>query len=411
MTNVGRWTAIAAGIVILIGAGRAVGQDWPQWRGPNRDGKTTGFVPPQSWPKELTRKWNVPVGLGDSTPALVGDKLFTFGRQGAYEVIRCLDVADGRELWKEIYPAEMIAEGPSAQHPGPRSSPIVVDGKVCTLGLGAILSCLDAASGKVLWRKQSAADYLDTPCRFESSMSPIAVDGMCIVHVGDGEKGAIVAFDLTDGAAKWRFTGDAPAPSSPVLMTADGVRQLVTITDKQIIGVSLADRSLLWQVPFKARPVNSTTPIVAGQTVIVTGWEVGTLAIKIAGQGGKFTAEQVWANTNVLAGGAFSTPVLRDGLLFGYANAKFVCLSAETGQVLWADKMAHGHTAAIVDAGSCLMALALNGDLCVYEPTDKQYMQLARYKMGEPEFWAHPIVAGKRIFIRDKDSVTLWTLE
>lgn len=411
MTNIGR-LMVAAGIVTLAAGANVIGQDWPQWRGPNRDGKVGGFVAPQSWPKELTRKWNVPVGLGDSTPALVGDRLYAFGRQGMYEVIRCLDAIDGRELWKEIYPAEMIAEGPSAKHPGPRSSPVVVDGKVCALGVGAILSCLDAASGKVLWRKQSAADYLDTPCRFETSMSPIVVDGMCLVHVGDAEQGAIVAFDLADGTAKWKFAGGAPAPSSPVLMTADGVRQLVTITDKHLIGVSLADRSLLWQVPFKARPVNSTTPVIAGQTVIVTGWEVGTLAIRIARQGSGFTAEQVWTNTNVLAGGAFTTPVLRDGLLFGYStNAKFVCLNAETGQVLWADTFAHGHTAAIVDAGSCLIALALNGDLCVYEPTDKQYMELARYKVGEPEFWAHPIVAGKRIFIRDKDSVTLWTME
>lgn len=411
MMKFGRLTA-AATIVVLAVGGSVIGQDWPQWRGPNRDGKAGGFIAPQSWPKELTRKWNVPVGLGDSTPALVRDRLYTFGRQGMYEVVRCLDAADGRELWKETYFAEPIAEGPSAKHPGPRSSPVVVDGKVCTLGVGAILSCLDAASGKVLWRKQTAADYLDTPCRFETSTSPIVVDGMCIVHVGNGEQGAMVAFDLADGTAKWKRAGDAPAPSSPVLMTVDGVRQLVTITDKHLIGVSLADRSLLWQVPFKARPVNSTTPVIAGQTVIVTGWEVGSLALKIARQGDRFNAEQVWTNTHVLAGGAFTTPVLRDGLLFGYStNAKFVCLSAETGQVLWSDTLAHGHTAAIVDAGSCLIALALNGDLCVYEPSDKQYTELARYKVGEPEFWAHPIVAGKRIFTRDKDSVTLWTVE
>ncbi len=410
MTNVGR-LMMAAGIVMLAAGTNVVGQDWPQWRGPNRDGKASGFTPPQSWPKELTRKWNVPVGLGDSTPALVGDRLYTFGRQGMYEVIRCLDAADGRELWKETYFAEMVAEGPSSRHPGPRGSPVVVDGKVCTLGVGAILSCLDAASGKVLWRKQSAADYLDTPCRFETSMSPLVVDGMCIVHVGGDGQGAIVAFDLADGTAKWKFAGDAPAPSSPVLMTVDGVRQLVTITEKQVIGVSLADRSLVWQVPFKARPVNSTTPVVVGRTVIVTGREMGTLAIKVAGQDGKFTAEQVWANTDVQAGASFTTPVLRDGLLFGYANAKLVCLSAETGQVLWADTVARGNSAAVIDAGSCLMALTLNGELSVYEPNDKQYTELARYKVGEPEIWAHPIVAGKRIFIRDKDSVTLWTME
>lgn len=401
----------AAGIVILVSVGGALADDWPQWRGPNRDGKLSAFVAPQSWPKELTQKWKVPVGVGDSSPALVGNRLYAFGRREADEVVSCIDADSGKILWQEVYPAQFVVTGPSSRHPGTRSSPIVVDGKVCVLGVGGILSCLDAATGKVLWRKQSATDYLDTPYQFESSMSPIVVDGMCVVYIGGKGQGAMIAFDLADGQAKWKYTGDAPSPSSPVIMTVGGVRQIVTITEKQVIGVSLADRALLWQVPFKAKPVNSTTPVIDGQTVIVTGQGMGTLAIKVAGQDGKWTAEQVWANGDAQAGSSFTTPVLRDGLLFGYANAKLMCLSAQTGQVLWADTLARGRSTAIIDAGSCLMALTLDGELCVYQPSEKQYTEWARYKVGDPEIWAHPLVAGKRIFIRDKDSITLWTLE
>jgi outer membrane protein assembly factor BamB len=313
-------------------------------------------------------------------------------------------------LWQEVYPAQFVVTGPSSRHPGTRSSPVVADGKVCVLGVGGILSCLDATTGKVLWRKQSAADYLDTPYQFESSMSPIVIDGMCLVYIGGKGQGAIIAFDLADGQAKWKYVGDAPSPSSPVIMTVAGVRQIVAITEKQVIGVSLTDRSLLWQVPFKARPVNTTTPVVAGQTVIVTGQGMGTLAIKVAGQDGKFTAEQVWTNSDAQAGSSFTTPVLRDGLLFGYANTKLICLSAQTGQVLWADTVARGQGAAVIDAGSCLMALTVNGELSVYQPSEKQYTELAHYKVGDPEIWAHPIIAGKSIFIRDKDSVALWTM-
>ncbi len=411
MMSAGRLAAIVAGIVILAGAGHVFAQDWPQWRGPDRDGKLSGFVPPQSWPKELTRKWKVAVGVGDSSPALVGDKLYTFGRQEDNEVMSCIDAVTGKILWQEVYPSQFVVTGVSSRHPGTRSSPVVADGKVCVLGVGGILSCVDAATGKVLWRKQSAADYLDIAHQFESSMSPIIVDGLCVVYVGGKGQGALIAFDLASGHAKWKYTGDAPAPSSPVIMIVEGTKQIVTINEKQVIGISLADQTLLWQVPFKARPVNTTTPVIDGQTVYVTGQGMGTLAIKVVKKEGKFAAESVWTNSDTQAGSTFTTPVLRDGLLFGYAATKLLCLSAQTGKLLWADTAARGPSAAIVDAGSCLMALAVNGELAIYLPSDKQYMELARYKVGDPEIWAHPIVAGKSIFIRDKDSVALWTME
>lgn len=410
MTYADRSRAMLVTIMVLVGVGSVLGQDWPQWRGPNRDGKLSGFVAPGSWPKELTQKWKVPLGIGDSSPALVGGKLYVFGRQDANEVIRCLDAVSGKVLWRDSYPAQLVVTGPSSRHPGTRSSPVVVDGRLCALGVGGILSCLDATSGKVLWRKQSPGDYMDTACRFESSMSPIVVDGVCIAYIGGKGQGAIVAFDLASGQAKWKYTGDAPAPSSPVVATIEGTRQIVTINEKAVVGVSLADQTLLWQVPFKARPVNTTTPVIDGQTVYVTGQGMGTLAIKVAKKDGKFAAEPIWTNNDSQAGSTFTTPVLRDGLLFGFAATKLNCLDAKTGKVLWADTANRGQGAAVVDAGSCLIALTVNGELSVYLPSDRQYTELAHYKVGDPELWAHPVVAGKSIFIRDKEAVTSWTM-
>lgn len=411
MTNVWALKVAVAGIMIAAGVGSVAAQDWPQWRGPNRDGKLAGFVSPQNWPKELTWKWKVAVGKGDSTPALVAGRLYAFGRFDANEVVRCLDAATGNVLWQDTYPANFMPDGPSSSHPGPRATPAVADGKVCVLGVGAILSCLDAATGKLLWRKQSDADYLGTPCRFESSTSPMIVDGLCITHVGGDGKGSLIAFDLATGQPKWVYRGDGAAPASPVLMTVDGDRHIVTFTETSLIGVRLADRTLAWQVPFQAKPANSTTPVIDGSTVIVTGQGVGTLAFKVARKDGGFTASPLWSNTDARAGSYFTTPVLRDGLLFGYLNSKLACLSARTGEILWSDTTARGHTAALVDAGACLMALSLKGDLVVYRPADTQYVELACYKVAEPELWAHPVIAGKNIYIRDADSITLWTIE
>jgi outer membrane protein assembly factor BamB len=411
MKNICKSIIVIATVIILIYGTSGWAQDWPQWRGPNRDGKLAGFVPPATWPKALNQKWTVPVGLGDSSPALVGGKLYTFGRQDADEIIRCIDPASGKVLWQEVYPAQFVATGPSGSHPGPRSSPVVVDGKICALGIGGILSCLDAATGKLLWRKQSAADYLDTPYQFESSMSPIVVDGTCIVYIGGKDQGALIGFDLNSGQAKWKYTGNAPSPSSPVIMTVDGVTQIVTINEKEVIGVSLNDHSLLWSVPFKSRPVNSTTPVINGQTVYVTGQEVGMLAIKVTHRAGNFEAETLWLNSDAQTGSPFTTPVLREGLLFGHAANKLICLHAQTGQVLWTDASLPGRAASIVDAGSCLIALGIKGEMSIYQPSGKQFIESARYQVGAPEIWAHPIISGNSIFIRDKESVTLWTIE
>src|SRR2546422_531974 len=155
-----RWVVVvAAGFgMFSVAAGAA---DWPQWRGPNRDNKVEGFIAPATWPKELTKKWTVKVGYGDASPVLVGDKLYVFTRQGGDEVLSCLDAGSGKELWKDKYAAKevtgaAIKVGPRPGHPGPRSTPTVAEGKICTFGASGVLSCLDAATGKLLWRKDSS---------------------------------------------------------------------------------------------------------------------------------------------------------------------------------------------------------------------------------------------------------------
>src|SRR5258707_3531995 len=145
MKKAGVWLiGIPVGGVALLRVVGVFAADWPQWRGPNRDNKVAGFTTPATWPKELTQKWKTPVGLGDASPALVGDKLYVFTRRGDDEVTSCLDAASGKELWNDKYAAVAVA-GPAGGHPGPRSSPAVAEGKVCTLGVGGVLSRLDAA--------------------------------------------------------------------------------------------------------------------------------------------------------------------------------------------------------------------------------------------------------------------------
>jgi len=400
-------TAILAGAVVLtvsiLGAA-----DWPQWRGANRDGKVAGFTAPETWPKELTQKWKVTVGTGDATPALVGDKLYVFARQSGDEITLCLDANSGKELWQEKYTAKAVS-GAAARHPGPRSSPEVADGMVVTLGVAGVLSCLDATSGKLLWRKQDLASAVP---QFFTAMSPILVDGLCIAHVGGKDKGSILAFELASGTQKWKFEGDGPAYGSPVVATIEGVKQVVQQTEKSLVSLAVADGKLLWQVPtpIQGRAYNSATPIVQGTTVIYTGQGKGTKAIQIAKDGDSFTSKELWSNEQV--GTGYNTPVLKDGFLYGISDkGNLFCLNAKDGQTAWTDTNKLSNFASVLDAGAVLFALYEKSELIAFKPGEKQYQELARFKVAETPIYAHPVVTAKGIYVKDQDAVTLWAVE
>jgi outer membrane protein assembly factor BamB len=408
MSNAHRTGRVLVGCVLLFGATYAAAQDWPQWRGPNRNNKVVGFTVPATWPKELTKKWQVPVGLGDASPALVGDKLYVFTRQEGDEVILCLDTGSGKEVWKDKYPTAAVS-GAAKAHPGPRSSPAVAEGKVCTLGVNGVVSCLDAGTGKVVWRKET------TKPQYFTSSSPIIVEGKCIVFVG-----ALTTYDLASGEEKWKWAGAGTPYGSPVLLTADGTKQVVTPAMGAIAGIGLADGKQLWQYKFGGTAYQNTfdTPDIDGQTVIYSGPQnAGTVALKIEKQGDGFDAKELWKKPQAAAG--YNSPVLKDGLLFGLTAAgrgatNLFCMDAKTGEVLWKDATARGDCGTVLDAGSVLLALTNNGELVVFKPSNKGYEELAKYKVSDKTGldgpWAYPIVSGNRVFVKDKDSLTLWTI-
>ena len=209
----------------------------------------------------------------------------------------CLSAADGNVLWENKYPAKAVT-GPSARdHAGPRSSPAVAEGSVVTLGATGVVSCVDAASGKTVWRNE---DYKKVP-QFYTSTLPIVVDGMAVVQLGGSGNGTTVAFDLASGSAKWTWKGDGPSYASPVLMTVDGVKQIVTLTDKNVVGLAAADGKVLWEIPFAPggrMSYNAATPIVEGDTVIFTGQGRGTKAVKVEKDGKNSSRNQYGATIN-----------------------------------------------------------------------------------------------------------------
>jgi outer membrane protein assembly factor BamB len=391
----------------IFAASCAWSQDWSQWRGPNREAKASSFTAPKNWPKDATRKWNVKVGLGDSSPALVGDRLYVFARQDADEIVQCLDTSSGKDLWQQKYEATEVS-GPAAnQHSGPRSSPAVGEGKVVTLGVGGVLTCMDAASGKVLWRKD---DFSGAWPRFYTSSSPIISEGLVIAQLGSESKGGIVAYELADGKEKWRWTGDGTAYASPVRLNVSGTRMIVALTPKKIVGIGFADGKLLWEAPFvsQGRAYNAATPIVDGQTIIYAGVGRGTKAAKVEKTADGFALKELWANPDIAV--QFNTPVLKDGKLFGLSqNGAIFCLDAKDGKTLWTSSLGGRGFGSIVDAGPVLLALTPQGELTVFEPNDKEFKKVTGYKVAESDSYAYPVPAKSGIFVKDENAVTLWT--
>jgi outer membrane protein assembly factor BamB len=433
MKNTSGTIAVIWGCALALTVSCAWAQDWPQWRGANRDGKAAGFNAPKTWPKELSQQWKVTVGEGVATPALVGDKLYIFARQEGNEITRCLEAATGKELWQDKYDS-LGPEGASSQFSGPRSSPAVAEGKVVTLGVRGVLSCLDAATGKLLWRK---TDFAGGWPKFFVASSPIVTAGLCVAELGGSANGAMVAYDLTTGNEKWKWTGDAPAYSSPVLMTLDGATFIVAQTDTKMLALALADGKLAWETPFvvQGRGYNAATPIVDGQTIYYAGSGRGVTAVKMEKQDAGLAAKELWKNPDNSV--QFNTPVLKNGFLFGLtAGNDLFCINAQDGKTAWTAPFAPAPAASssegqgpgggrggrgmrgggggfgsVVDAGSVLMALTPASQLVVFQPNEKAYTEVARIKAADAPTHAHPVPSGNRLFVKDQNSVTLWTVQ
>jgi outer membrane protein assembly factor BamB len=400
-----RTMTLAAGL--LLAAATLAAQDWPQWLGPNRDGKAAGFKAPATWPKELVQKWKVTLGPGDATPALADGKLYVFARDEGGEITVCLDADTGKELWRDKYDA-LPAQEPMGRHPGPRSSPAVAAGKVVTYGVRGTLSCLDAATGKMLWRRDDAAGVWP---RFFTASSPLLLDGVCVMQIGSEEKGATVAYDLATGEPKWKWSADGSAYSSPVVVTVGGAKIIAALSAKRLVGLGLTEGKLLWDTPFAPpnRAYNASTPVVDGQTVIWAGSGRGTKAAKIEKAGDQFTLKELWANPDNAV--QFNTPVLKGGQLYGLSQAgALFCLDAQSGKTLWTAPVGGRDFGSIVEAGPVLLVLTPLGELMVVEPSDKEFKKLAGYKVGA-DTYACPVPAGNRVFVKDKDSVTAWSVE
>ena len=389
---------------------------WPQWRGPNRDGNVVGVAPPRVWPKSLKEQWKVTVGVGHSSPVVSDGRAFVFARQGDDEVLMCLDAATGKEIWRSANPSVAYEMNPAARGhgKGPKSTPVVSGGRVFTLGITGVLSAHDAKTGKVVWRKNFAGQYPNTSPLYGTSMSPLVEDNLVVAHVGGHDKGALTAFEAATGKVKWSFEPDGPAYSSPVVFKVGGERQIVTFTQKELVAVSASNGILRWKLPAKSSyDTNSVTPFVYKDTIIYSLEEQGMTAVRPVKQGSSFAAQQVWRNDETEL--YMNSPVAEGNLLFGMSVRKkgqFFCLDADTGKTVWLGPGRAGENAAMLNFAGTLLALTNDAKLIVLPATAKEYAPAAEYTVANSPTWAHPVVVGgARILVKDETTLASFSIE
>jgi outer membrane protein assembly factor BamB len=374
--------------------------DWPQWLGPKRDGGTSEVVKP--WQGVLKIAWKQPVGEGHGGPVVVDGKTYLFYRtpEKDEESLGAFDAVSGKPIWSTPYP-RIPTKIPFGN--GPRGVPTVTGGKIYTFGITSILTCFDAATGKVEWQVDAARDYQAPTLTFGSSCSPIVVGDLVLINVG--AKGAsIVAFDKKTGKEVWKKLDDAASYSSPLMYDHAGTPRVAFLTAKGLVSLSPKDGAIHWKYPFVDLLLESScTPMMIDGKILASSITAGSVLLQEDAKEPKVT--KIWSNglncyfSTPVALGTDSLYMVTGSLLTKAAVLR--CVDAKTGKELWNRGNVGQYHATLVRTGDDkILMVEEGGDLVLFDPNPKAYTELCRSKICG-NTWAHPAVANGRLYIRD----------
>jgi outer membrane protein assembly factor BamB len=385
----------------------AEADDWPQWRGPDRDGvwkqKGLGARFPD---KGLKARWRRAIGGGYGGIAVTGRRVYTMDRQlrpREVERVLCLDAATGKPLWTHQYP---VRYGKMEYGNGPRSTPTVSGGRVYTFGAVGHLHCLDAVKGKVLWSMDTVEKFKGRVPTWGHACSPLVDGERLVVQVGGKPNACLVALQRTTGKVVWRSLADRPGYSSPVLIDTKGGRQLVYWTPENVVGLKPASGEVLWKVPFASTyDVAISDPVWHQGVLLVSGYWEGSKAIRLDGKG--LHPKVIWEGGRLSL--LMSTPLCRAGHVYALDKKDGLkCVEMATGKVKW-DKehvtpRERNPQAALVWTGDRALIFNARGELLLAQLTPKGYRQISKTAVFE-RTWANPAFADKCLFARSDKAI------
>lgn len=368
--------------------------DWPQWRGPNRDGISAETGWNAQWPAAGPRQqWKASLGTGLSGVAVADGKVYTLGNSNDTDTVWCLDAGTGQVIWQQSYPCDPY--DPNG-YPGPRGTPTVEGGRVYTLGRLGQLHCFDAATGRIVWSKDLAKTYRAKAPKWGFAGSPLIDGGKLFVEVG--AKGAsVVAFDPATGAELWKAGDDAAGYSSPVSLGTGETRAVLTLQARALVARRMADGRELWRYPWKTDyDVNAATPIVSGENVFISsGYDHGGALLRVTAGGPKLVWEKDVMRNQM------NSSVLIDGHLYGFDERQLACVELATGKVAWTEKK-YGK-GSLMAADGKLILLGERGLLGTATATPQAYREISSaHVIGGKDVWVVPVLANGRIYVRSK---------
>lgn len=386
---------------------------WPQWRGPDRTdvSQETGLL--KEWPKDGPKQvWgNNDIGVGYSSFAIVGGKLFTMGAREDTEFVICLDVNNGHELWSSPIGSRLD----DGRGDGPRGTPTVAGDAVYAMGGQGNLICVAAENGKMRWEKSMTSLGGKKPGW--GFCESVLVDGDRIICTPGGSEGAIVALNKADGEIVWRTAEvtDRAGYSSIVPVELNGQRQYLQLFMGQLAGVSASDGKLLWKSDWPGKTAVIPTPIYSeGNVFITSGYGVGCKLVKI-GEGNQ--PEDVYFNRNMKNhhGGV----VLLNGHLYGYSDqVGWACLDFKTGEIVWSEKSALGKGSVTCADGMLYCVDEKDGSIVLAEASPAGWKEHGRFKLAKSSLrsskgmvWTHPVVCNGKLFLRDQELLTCYDVK
>ena len=389
-------------ILLLALAQQALAQsaaDWPQWRGPNRDGisKETGLL--KQWPAEgPPLVWKASgAGGGYSSFSVANGKLYTMGLRGEREYVVAFDVATGKEAWSTPHGSAFRND----RGDGPRGTPTVDGDRVYALGGSGDLTALDARTGKIVWSKNVLKEFGGSNITWGISESPLVLGDKVLVNPG-GPGASIVALNKANGALIWKSQSDKAGYSSAIPVEVNGTTQVVFFTAERAVGLDAKDGRLLWEYGKPANNVaNVATPIARGNRVFISSdYDTGGGVVEIKADN---KAQEVWFTKNMR--NHHSSSVLIGDYLYGFSSAILTAIRFDTGEIAWRDRSVG--KGSLVYADGNLYCFSENGVVGLVEATPTGYKEKGRFRIAQGNLptWTHPVVVGGRLYLRDQDTI------
>ena len=379
--------------------------DWPQWRGPNRDGRSTETGILKTWPAEGPKVlWRVPLANGFSAVTVANGKAYTMFSDDTDELALCVEANTGKEIWRFKSDRNYVERQGGD---GPRATPLV-DGKlVYTVGAYGKLFALNADNGKKVWEHDLQKEYEGKMPIWGISATPMIEGDMLLVDVGGKNGYALIAFDKNTGKVIWNSHTDQPGYSAPIAATVGGVRQIIFFTGANLVAVSPKDGKVFWSQPWQTQFfVNAATLVFIpdNKVFVSSGYDQGAGLFQMQAANGRVTAQPVWLNKNMR--NHMATSIYHDGHLYGFDEASFKCIDVATGEDKW--KMRGLGKGSLMYADGHFFVLSERGKLVLVEATPTAYIEKAGAQILRGKCWTMPSLANGKLYLRnEKEMVCL----